>query len=264
MKWDVVSLVEAAYDLESGDRVWLARLLRQAAPRLDTGLGIAAATHAPGRPIDELRVETLGMSVQLEDALINMTRAYPQAFGFSNGVRGSGRCVTATQQLGLSRRTAKKFGPFVELMRAARVRDFVSVLSLDPSGHVVWLGAARADIRHLGRHERATWNRVTAHISAGARLRRTLARPMSPDPTRDGDAVLSGSGALEHAEPRAKTFAARELLRHAARAIDRARGKVRSNESRGLGALAWPRRRSLVAGRTIRPRWATIPGRLRE
>jgi DNA-binding NarL/FixJ family response regulator len=58
------------------------------------------------------------------------------------------------------------------------------------------------------------------------------------------DAVLSPSGSVTHAEVVAQSVSARESLRHAAEAIDRARSKARSNEDEALDL--W---QGLVAGR---------------
>ena len=64
------------------------------------------------------------------------------------------------------------------------------------------------------------------------------------DVARGADAVLSPSGAIAHAEPQAQGRGARESLRRAARAIDRARSRARSNEDEALDL--W---QGLVAGR---------------
>ena len=111
MKWDAISLVEAAYDLESDDRGWLARLLEQAAPRLDHGFGVSVSTYTPGLPPDESLVETRGMSRRLSEAMLALSRTYPEEFRVGNTPRGLGRCVTFNQQLGLEPGCRREFCP---------------------------------------------------------------------------------------------------------------------------------------------------------
>ena len=78
---------------------------------------------------------------------------------------------------------------------------------------------------------------------AGVERMRAVADANTPS-MEEADAVLSPSGALEHARPPAQSREAREALRRAARAIDRARTKSRSDEDAALDA--W---QGLVAGR---------------
>jgi DNA-binding CsgD family transcriptional regulator len=77
--------------------------------------------------------------------------------------------------------------------------------------------------------KRATFTRVAAHIAAGLRIRRRLAS----DEARlaDADAVLSVDGDVAHAVGTARLKESRESLRHAVRALDRARGRLRMNDS---------------------------------
>jgi DNA-binding CsgD family transcriptional regulator len=91
--------------------------------------------------------------------------------------------------------------------------------------------------------ERVAWCRIAAHISAASRLRRALPAA-TPDVADGADAVLSPSGAIAHAEAPAQDRGARDSLRSAARAIDRARSKARTNEDEALEL--W---QGLVAGR---------------
>jgi DNA-binding CsgD family transcriptional regulator len=81
-------------------------------------------------------------------------------------------------------------------------------------------------------------------VSAGARLRRHLACIASSDLASGSEAVVSPSGTVEHAEPRAQSRSAREQLREAARRIDRARSKARSDDEEALSL--WT---GLTAGR---------------
>jgi DNA-binding NarL/FixJ family response regulator len=197
MKGDVVSIVEAAYELDLGTREWLSLLLERSAPRLDRGLGLIGTLWHIGRGSVEPSMVTRGMA----DAHRDEAHFYP---------------------LG--------------------IRDCQNMSFPDPSGLLVLIAAPMPDTRWPSRREAATWTRIAAHIAAGARLR-AVADANTPS-MEEADAVLSPSGALEHARPPAQSREAREALRRAARAIDRARTKSRSDEDAALDA--W---QGLVAGR---------------
>jgi DNA-binding CsgD family transcriptional regulator len=122
----------------------------------------------------------------------------------------------------------------VQFVHPVGIRDYVAVVSRDASGHAVFLSAASPDGRRPTRHDRAIWNRIATHISAGARLSRATHGLSPGDVAAGAEAVLSPSGAIVHAEPPAQGAGPREAIRHAARAIDRARSKARGNDEEAL------------------------------
>jgi DNA-binding CsgD family transcriptional regulator len=86
----------------------------------------------------------------------------------------------------------------------------------------------------------AIWSRIAAHVAAGYRLRRLERASL------DGaEAVLDGGGQLQHARGPAIAAAAREALREAAAARDRARSRRRRSDADTVTSQ-W---RALVAGR---------------
>jgi DNA-binding CsgD family transcriptional regulator len=250
MKADAISIVEAAYDCESGTGAWFRRVLEQVAPKLDRGFGVQVTTYAPRMRPEDLTFESHGMSRdwlrQYHDASGAMMSAYPDIFhaAFSPTAPSVTPHNTATGTLGLTPKEAASLTGLVEYMHPLGVQDFVGVLSRDPSGHVILFGAPMPDLRRPTRREVATWSRIATHISAGARLRRVLPSLASDDMAHGADAVLSPSGSIAHAEVGAQSRDARESLRLAAKAIDRARSKARSNEDEALEL--W---QGLVAGR---------------
>ena len=138
----------------------------------------------------------------------------------------------------------KTWTPYVDYMHPLGVQDLTGIIARDPNGHAIVLTAPMPDLRRPTRREVATWSRIAAHISAGARLRRALPGTPNGDLSEGADAVLSPSGSVTHAEVGAQSRDARESLRLAAKAIDRARSKARSNEDEALDL--W---QGLVAGR---------------
>jgi DNA-binding CsgD family transcriptional regulator len=243
-KSDLISIVEVAYDLESDERNWLARVLERAAPRFSRGFGATIQTYYPGMPLGESVIAQWQIEPRVWMAMQALATTHPALFERINSPGGRERLVTASNKLGLTPSEANSLQPFVEHLHPVGVRDFVGMLSLDPSGHAIWLGAPTASTKLPTRQESALWSRIAVHISAGARLRRAVVSTGGSDIAAGSDAVLSTSGGLEHAEPLAKSRSAREALRRAALAIDRARSKARGREEEALEL--W---KGLVAGR---------------
>jgi DNA-binding CsgD family transcriptional regulator len=242
VKTDAISIVEAVYDCKSDTRTWLHALLEQVAPKLDRGFGVSVSTYAPMmRPEDSL-VETYQMERRFVDASMAMAAAYPEIFHRS--FSSAKPLDTPSRALGLTPVQAQTWAPYVEYLHPFGVRDVVGVIAREPSGHAIFLSAPSPDVRRPPLRERSTWGRVAAHISAGARLRRAIGKLSNTDLAKGADAVLSPSGSMMHGEKDAQSPGARELLRLAAKAIDRARSKARSNENEALDL--W---QGLVAGR---------------
>ena len=231
MKLDAISVVEAAYDCESELRTWWERLLEHVAPRLDRGLGVTLSTYAPDMRTEDVRFAGAYSKPGIVEASKAMVAAYPAIF---HRVMQVGRPLdTPSAAMGLSVREARVWPPYVEYMHSLGVREVIGVVARDPSGHAIFFSAPSPDLRRPAPRERLVWSRIAAHICAGARLRRAL--PIVPGDVAEGaDAVLSPGGAIEHAEVHAQGDRAIESLRRAARAIDRARSKARSNDEEAL------------------------------
>ncbi len=242
MKADAISIVEAAYAYEADVKTWFGRLLEHAVPRLDRGFGVTVSTYVPNMRVEEVTFEGHIPEPGLLDASRAMIAAYPEIF--HRVLSAAAPHETPTQHLGLTQREALTWAPFVEYMHPFGVRDVVGVVARDPSGHAIFFSAPSPDTSRPLRSERLAWSRIAAHISAGARLRRALPSLAGQDLGQGADAVLSPSGSIAHAEVAAQSRGARESLRHAVRAIDRAKTKARSNEVEALDL--W---QGLVAGR---------------
>jgi DNA-binding CsgD family transcriptional regulator len=241
MKLDAISVVEAAYDCESETRTWWERLLEHVAPRLDRGLGVTVSTYTPAMRPEEVTFAGEYSKAGIVEASKAMVAAYPEIF---HRLFQVGRPLdTPSAAMGLTVREARVWAPFVQYMHSLGVREVVGVIARDPSGHAIFFSAPSHDLRRPTPRERLVWSRIAAHICAGARLRRAL--PVSLGDVADGaDAVLSPGGAIAHAGVHAQGGDARESLRRAARAIDRARSKARSNDEEALAL--WE---GLVSGR---------------
>jgi DNA-binding CsgD family transcriptional regulator len=98
--------------------------------------------------------------------------------------------------------------------------DGVGVTASDGTGRLVTFVARLPVVSSLSLRTSAQYGRVAAHVAAGWRLRRSLAREPA--------AVLTTAGKVVHAEGNARD--ARERLRDAAIAMDRARGSLRRED----------------------------------
>jgi DNA-binding CsgD family transcriptional regulator len=243
VKSDAIAIVEAAYDLEGDQPAWLERLLDRVAPLLDRGLGMAAALFdARSVTIDESTVAVRGIDPRVLSALLRLGRVRHETV--RRHLPGQRPLVTATQALGLTVHEARSFDVHVENLHPLGVSDSLCAFALNPGGDGVVLFAPMGDLRRPARSESVTWARVLAHVAAGERIRRGIGGGRAADWTEGAEAILSPSGSMKHAEPPATSAGAREALRDAALAIDRARSKARRNESEALDL--W---RGLVSGR---------------
>lgn len=243
VKTDTISIVEAAYDCEGDERTWIRRLLEQAAPKLDRGFGVTVSRYAPGIHPEDALIEARGVKRELLESANAMMSKNPETF--HRVLSGPGTLNSVWQVLGRAAEEAQAWAAFVEHMHPIGVRDIEGVLARDPSGHIIFMSVPAPELLRTTPREAATWSRIAAHVSAGARVRRAFP-PGGPngDLSDGADAVLSPSGSVRHAEIGAKSPSARESLQRAAKAIDRARSKARSDEDEALDL--W---QGLVVGR---------------
>jgi hypothetical protein len=131
-------------------------------------------------------------------------------------------------------------------LRKWDMADELIVNAQDPTriGCVMAVPMRRAGPLHPREEHR--WSCVAAHMASAFRIRRQIdGRPLDFGQAFTAEAVLDQDGRLEHAEPPAQGDLARAVLRHAVKALDRARGPLRRRDPEGALAL-W---QGLVAGR---------------
>jgi DNA-binding CsgD family transcriptional regulator len=237
---DAIEIVEAAYDLTGDTRAWLTRLLECAGARLDRGLGTGIALFdSQTARIDRATLVIRG----LDPALVAEMHAVGDLERDSlRTITGRPtQLTTVTQGLGLTVPEARSFA-LMNALRPHGVHDVLGAFAMNPCRWWVQLVAPMPDTTRPTRSEHATWGKLLAHVAAGARMRDVLAA--GPPAIEDGEAILSPSGAVQHAEPVAQSAGARESLRDAAKAIDRARSKARADDDEALEL--W---QGLVSGR---------------
>ncbi len=142
--------------------------------------------------------------------------------------------------------------------------DILGILATDPNGFGIHIAAPLREPRRLTPRRRERWKMLAAHITSAHRLRRALtnglahhgARPTTRLPL-DAEAVFAVPGLrmVDSASPEAHCAA--EVLRDAARGVDRARGEMRTREPE----RAFETWTSLVSGRWSMVDWFDTDGR---
>jgi DNA-binding CsgD family transcriptional regulator len=144
------------------------------------------------------------------------------------------RAPTAGSATQLSGSGAESVRRYLEPQNA-RARDAVGIVGGNPSGHGVVVHALKGARTRLGRSERRLWTCVAAHLASGYRLR------LGESPM---EAVVTPAGRVDHAQGAATGASERGALGEAARAMDKARGRMRRAEPAEALTL-W---QALVAG----------------
>jgi hypothetical protein len=236
-----VSLIETAYGLDGATEQWLQKVAASACSAMESAQGAMAFQYdaSDGNwvnvgvgAIHDLSPEFARDFFSQEDMPKEAARGMAQVF---KSLRfGSVRAV-------LNRLQARAFSATLD---RHGVHDLVGVNGLDPPGRGCMLIMVVQKMPRAPRTKHV-WERLAAHISAGNRLRTTIAALSEPnfDPTQRAEAVLTANGKVEHATGPAESRAAREALRDALVRIDKARSE---QEDARRSVELW---RGLVAGR---------------
>jgi DNA-binding CsgD family transcriptional regulator len=239
---DVVSAVEAAYAIDRSADAWLEGLLAAVRPALDAGTGIVAYFYdVSARPIQPwgfvgqyaMSEEEIVATLQSADSDYVDNSYLVLPFGAASEVPGFDRQPS-----------------FPRYMHRYGIYDAVAINALDATGIGCWIGALLPHLRTIRPAEREIWTRVSAHVAAALRLRRRLdGANLRATPDQYADAIVSRRGAIEHLRHLSGLEASRAALAGAARAIERAKGRLRTTDP-GQALVSW---KALV-----RARWSLI------
>lgn len=256
-----IDLVEAAYDLRSSDDSWLAQLLEVGEPILNHGLGLAGLDFqrppsVAGDGVLLRRMITHGLPSDYEDRFRRaMSTLSPEVV---RAMTPAGWAGTWTEVL------ADHPGESRSILELMGYPDILGILATDPNGFGIHIAAPLREARRLTPRRRERWRMLAAHITRAHRLRRALtagragrgASPKTPLPL-DAAAVfaLPAFRMVGSASPEAHCAA--EVLRDAARGVDRAREEMRTREPERAFEM-WT---SLVSGRWSMVDWFDTDGR---
>lgn len=223
--------MEAAYGLDGDGQTWLSTVIDAAQP----------VVAVPGAPVSAYTFRVTPTTFKIIDIAVTgppeiaaMTRQTNEAAGqaeldllYRAGTYGGT----------LSERIFRRFPGTRERFlgqTGGLVRDVVGWCSHSGDGLGIMLNISLASERATRPDERRRWARAGAHLAAGLRLRARLAQ---------AEAVLDGSGHIHDASGAAVASPARERLRAAVRARDKARLLTDDPDA---AMAAWE---GLVAGR---------------
>jgi DNA-binding CsgD family transcriptional regulator len=235
---DWIDLVESAYSTFSDEVGWLERVAASAGAI--AARRVVACAYDATKPdwvgIDGVAAHGVGPDVVQRMFTLSIPRESREQAKFISQFRSV--MLATTQDGTLSRAVAAHYR---RLARDQGVSGLTYVNATDPTHRGCLLIILGIDPR-WGPAQRVQWRRAAVHVAAGLRVRRGLA---GREPSRGAEAILRPDGRIEHAEAPAQGAVARAALGRSARAVDRARGRLRRKDPDEALSL-WE---GLVAGR---------------
>jgi DNA-binding CsgD family transcriptional regulator len=237
---DLLSIAEAAYRVGEPTPTWLEGVLAAVAGALGCAARGAATLFDATRPD----------WVELSGA-INCDLPPPFLFGLFNQPPLSD---TQTRQLvalyrggyfGVARELLTIIPGAAALLDTFQIPELTGLIATDPT-QTGCLITVVSPARAYSPRTRYLWRKLGAHVSAGLRLRRTLADVVgaAADPSERAEAVLTAANKIEHATGPAATRDGGEALRDGLARIEAARGERRHDATRAVDL--WT---GLVSGR---------------
>ena len=261
MKADLVSVVEAAYQIEQSEDSWLRGVLGAARTIVDAEFEAISCTYDASNPA-ALRFNTFVSAGLSDEIAAHVARSMPLSNpGYVQKTLLSTSCGTSVDVSGWRQQ------PGVESAgQDFGIRDFLSINGRNPSGQGCLVMALLRKEMRLTTQRRNVLTKISSHLAAAHRLRHRLASKVAHSGA--AEAILDHDGKIHHAEGEARSKMALTRLKHSALAIARSRGALRArdpeeavDEWKGLIAARWTLlevcetdgRRYLVARRN-RPR----------
>lgn len=226
---DLISAVEAAYDLAPDDDAWLDTLCRVVSPYLNYGLGTVAFTYEVDAEhrARAITVKQHGTPFDVTEQVRSSHAALPPSW-VETVLMVPGHVGSGIEVMPEDLRPRLH-----ERLRAADAPpDSMGIAVGNLGGRGVVFCAALPEPRLSTRTERARWYRIAAHFRAGMRLRNLLASVEgAPVDAHATEAIMEPDGRVVHAEGSARASGARAALRRRAIEIDRARTRAQRSES---------------------------------
>jgi DNA-binding NarL/FixJ family response regulator len=216
-KNDWIALVEASYDLDASDQLWLDNLFDCAEPLLDPGMARVGWTFQCTPTTFELGSYPTRVPRMMQGLLRAAHAIAPQSW-FDFTYR-AGHVVGTGSELVAPRLPHVR--PLPSRLTGGRAKDVFMTGAQSGTALGMAFGVWLREERSPTALERKRWPCVSAHLGAGLRLR-LAARNLRLD-AGPVEAVLDAQGKVHDARASAASPSARELLREAVRRIDKAR-----------------------------------------
>ena len=253
-----ITMTEAAYDLQVSDGEWFPRVMKAAVSLIDHGLGVAGFVGTHSQDSGFAQVEEVHVAAGPEDFPIRLMQAMTEIPPES--VRPQ-----VHSGIGVLSELNAEDPRFLESWRRHidYAEDGIGVTGLDPNGRGVHIVAPVPKTVTLSRAERARWQMLAAHMSAGLRLRGAVSKARLHQATDEG--LPCGAEAVFDANTLGVTDAVNDArlpdsvrgLRKAAVRIDRARGRLRKEDPDQALEIWW----ALLRGRWSMVEWFDTDGR---
>jgi len=261
-KTAAIDVVEVAYDLDIAIGDWLPELTEAARPLFDGGIGFYSALVAGTAPDGQHLITQMHLGAGPDDLPLRMWRA-AQAAGPKSVAQWS-QAILERGVAVMSELRDRWPDTFRVLTEHTESRDGLSINAIDPDAHGVSFNVPLPEIIELSPRQREQWKMLAVHMAAGYRLRRGLLEATgargatSTDMPHNADALLDPSRFVvsDAAEP-ARDKSASEVIREAARRIDKARGRLRKRDPE-QALETW---HGLVSGRWSLVDWFDTDGR---
>ncbi len=240
---DLVSVVEAAYQIELDEDRWLDGLagvlgkMRAGEPGLV--VYVYDASHVD-RGVDISNYALRGLGDDFAEGLIVHNKHTPP--GDSREVYHRGiYCGTVSEVLAPQKILPLDHQSFAHLHESyADAQDAWGLSASGPCGRGLGIAAPLHDVRSMSEEMRELWALVGVHLATAYRLRCNIA-----DAERDAEAILDPGGKVVHIDGAGPVEQHRDELEDAVRRIDRARSQALREEA----SEALPLWRGLVEGR---------------
>jgi DNA-binding CsgD family transcriptional regulator len=214
---DLIRAIELAYDRSTSEEAWLAEITNMVAPAFG---GSAVSSFVFDLSDEDIRLGTLTGAGKRDD----FERQHE--VGRKRGIHRAYDCDMFTL---LSRAVGVEEAKESLAAAGLHAGDALGLrANATPKSGIILTTPVRAGHRVRNRE---LWTRFASHLGAALRLRRLKEAP-SVD---SAPAILSPTGKLEHGT--ADAIAAQAPLGRAAKAMDRARGKLRRVDPRAAAAL---------------------------
>jgi len=233
MSRDFLFAIESVYRPElADDDAWMGALLDALLPLIGRGFGVMGMFVDASDPTSVRFSDPVARGApEAMRANVHANSAEFSPSIFHGALTGQHDMVTTMTAVFGAKELAAS-ATFEGTYQAGGVNDALLLLATDASGRGCAISAGSPTIASVPEEMREPLERVVIHATTALRLRRALVNEAG----REGEAVLSPLGKLEHATGSATQPSAAQALREAAIAIDQARS-VREKDPVGATDL---------------------------
>jgi DNA-binding CsgD family transcriptional regulator len=235
--WDVLTILEAVYDIEQSREEWLTGVLKKLLSAAGRGEGVGGVLYDVSR---EGCIEVEGIhAIDVQAGWLDRGLAMHQDANLAPHISAGYRSLLCATLWDFDERA---HGRLRQEYSQHRVAGQIMINGIDCSGKGCALYVFSRAAVTLSPPERDLFSRMATHLATGYRLQRQL---QDGGPGSSVEAVLTPDGSIEHVEAPAESTVAREALQSAVRQRERrlqlaALDPMRAvRQARGLVEARW-------------------------